>query len=299
FLLSQFLPKNASKGSISTLSGTFKPEHHSTDILQKIARQQLEMVPFLKELEEKTGKQIAIALEPEPFNTLETTEEVITYFHDYLFPCAKETYGPLFGKKTEETVTRYLGICYDTCHQACQFEDLPESLLRLKNAGIPIHKVQLSNALHLPSPKHNPAGIEKLKTFQEPVYLHQLIGKRQNHRDRVRDLSDFFETIYPKNPEYWNQMEAWRVHFHVPLFYRGSDELQTTQKDLNLAIQTLLSEELTQHFEIETYTWDVIPIEERQKLRKTLTDGLIREFEYVLEQFSKNQVLCIKTERIQ
>lgn len=289
FLLSQFLPDSVTKGSISTLSGTFKPEQHSEKVLQQIAKQQIQMIPFLKELEEKTGKQIVIALEPEPFNTLETTEEVVDYFQRYLFPCAQETLK-VFGKEAESLVTRYLGICYDTCHQACQFENLRESLLQLKAAGIPVHKVQLSNALHLASPEYNPVGVEKLKTFQELVYLHQLIGKRQQQRERVRDLSDFFETIYPQNQAYWNTMEAWRVHFHVPLFYRGTPELQTTQEDLSLAIQTLLQEELTQHFEIETYTWEVIPQEERQRLRKTLTEGLIHEFEYVLEIFEKHQV---------
>lgn len=289
-ILTKLLPDSLSKGSISTLSGTFKLQADGKDIWAKILENQLKLVLFLYQLEQETGKQIAVALEPEPLNTLETTEEILQYFQDYVYRLGAPKIQKATGKNGEEILRRYLGICYDTCHQACQFENISESLFALKKAGVVLHKVQLSNALHLENPARNPEGITQLKRFQENVYLHQIIGKKGTQRRIVKDLEDFFENVYPQAKSDWSTMDAWRIHFHVPLFHPGTPNLQTTQQDLEEALQIILQEEMASHFEIETYTWDVIPKAERELLRASPVEGLKKEFCYILDLFEKHGV---------
>ena len=45
----------------------------------------IDVVAHLVELKKKTGKTVTLGLEPEPRCYLETTDETITYFQDYLF----------------------------------------------------------------------------------------------------------------------------------------------------------------------------------------------------------------------
>ena len=45
---------------------------------------------------------------------------------------------------------RHLGIVFDICHQAVEYEDIPQSLQKLVDAGIPIFKLQEAAALYVP-----------------------------------------------------------------------------------------------------------------------------------------------------
>jgi hypothetical protein len=288
-LLSQLLDDSLPYGSISTLSGSYKPLEHHHQLLQEIAHHHLTLIEFLYQLEQETGKRICIALEPEPLNTLENTDEALAYFKNYLWASAPK-YPQHSPYSPEELVRRYLGICFDTCHQACQFESLPESLKRYQKEGVPLYKIQLSNALHLESPATNPEGIAHLRQFQEPVYLHQILGKSsQGQILAIPDLETFFKEVYPHHREKWNALGAWRIHFHVPLFYQGHKGLKSTQKDLEEALAYLLKEDLCSHFEIETYTWNVLPVEP-EGTGLTLFQGLQKEIDYVFQLFRQHGV---------
>ncbi|HBL42194.1 MAG TPA: hypothetical protein DDZ90_02230, partial [Planctomycetaceae bacterium] len=74
------------------------------------------------------------------------------------------------------TVREYLGACYDVCHQAVEFEDIPGSIRQITHAEIRINKIHISNAIELDQPGENAAGRELLAQYAEPRYLHQTIG---------------------------------------------------------------------------------------------------------------------------
>jgi hypothetical protein len=74
----------------------------------------------------------------------------------------------------------------------------------------------------------------------------------------------------------------WRIHFHVPLFAAEYDGLGSTQSYVRQVIDMARRTRLTRHFEIETYTWDVLP----PGLKVDLLDSIGREYDWVLAQFS-------------
>ncbi|MCX7010876.1 MAG: sugar phosphate isomerase, partial [Kiritimatiellaeota bacterium] len=170
----------------------------------------------LAALREKTGREIHVGLEPEPFCFLETTDEVIRFFD-----------GPLAAACADaaerELVRRHLGVCLDTCHVALQFESPLEALRRYRTAGIRVSKIQISAALETDA-----ADVGALQPFDEPVYLHQTKARFQNGELLAwPDLSDALPAIAQSE-----RLETVRVHFHVPLFWEGGALLRSTATDL-------------------------------------------------------------------
>ena len=53
----------------------------------------------------------------------------------------------------------------------------------------------------------------------------------------------------------------WRVHFHVPIHRRPESPLESTQDELGETLDALLGgpAAMTDHVEMETYTWSVLP----------------------------------------
>jgi hypothetical protein len=73
----------------------------------------------------------------------------------------------------------------------------------------------------------------------------------------------------------------WRIHFHVPLFTAEYDGLGSTQNYVRQVLDMAGRTRFARHFEIETYTWDVLPA----GLKIDLLDSIGREYEWVLDQF--------------
>ena len=90
----------------------------------------LQIVPDLLEL--NSGKTITLALEPEPCCYLETVEDAVAFFRDFLRH--PELVGELARElglsvsNSERAVRRHIGLCYDACHMAVQFEE-PEQAI--------------------------------------------------------------------------------------------------------------------------------------------------------------------------
>lgn len=259
-ILAEWLPENSS-GSISTVPCSFKPWITTQEDLGLMARQLADCARHLARIHENSGTLVHIGLEPEPSCFLETTEGALRFFNEVLFPSGEE-----------ELLRRHIGVCLDTCHVALQFENLAESVRAYQAAGIRISKVQLSSAL-----RATPFALEALQRFCEPVYFHQ-VKARQKSGQLLSwvDLPEALEQLAGQ-PE----VEELRVHYHVPLFFAGNDSLQSTHGTMDTEFFGLLGS-ATEHLEIETYTFDVLP----EELRK---GGLVRsiadEFRWVLAQF--------------
>ncbi|MEQ8768835.1 MAG: metabolite traffic protein EboE [Planctomycetota bacterium] len=267
--------------SFSSLCGTFRDWEEPLD-RNRMAAHIAAVAHALSLIREQTGKTVRIALEPEPMTSVETTEEAVAFFEGTVFRKARAFLATRAGfseSQAEEILRRHVGICFDTCHLAVQYEDLAASLARLRAAGIAVPKVQLSSALRLQDPADNEDGRRELARFDEERYLHQAVGRRKDGTKlRATDLPELFE-----NSD-WLEAESWRVHFHVPIFVTTLPSLQTTQGDLMEALESLVETGQCRHLEIETYTWGVIPEEERsQECGDDLVTSLEREYRWVLE----------------
>ncbi len=263
-------------GSISTVPGTFR-DWATPESRAAIVHNVLSCVAHCMEVQRRTGVTIAIALEPEPACLLETVDDVIAFFQDELYSqAAFKQLANLSGANPSEAelaLRTHLGICYDICHAAVEFEDPLTGIQRMQAAGIPILKLQLSSALRLPDV--NEQTLKALQTFDEPVYLHQVV---ERHGDVLTRYHDLPLAIAANEMDTSRQDKEWRVHFHVPIFLSMLQDFGTTQHDLARVLQAHAQSPIAPHLEVETYTWDVLPVDYRDV---PVGAAIARELEWV------------------
>lgn len=265
-VLASILPEQGF-GSVSTLPLGWRMEwgERKTELA---VGQLLAWVDFARDLEGRTGRRIALALEAEPGCILERTPQVLAFWKDALLPAARRA-------GVEATLPRHLGMCYDTCHQAVQFETPEEALGALQAAGIPVHKMQLSSALEF-TPDAARASLEARRAFAEPRFLHQT-------RARGPAGIDFYDDL-PEAMEKGDWSRPWRTHFHLPLQAESLLDarwVKTTREDMLRAYRFALEQDLCRHFEVETYTWSVMPEAERPAGDEALAAAMAREIAFV------------------
>ncbi len=250
------------EGSISTVPLGFKVFQYPADFEAQAIVQLLDLAVQLDRLYQETGRKVRLAIEPEPFCLLETTDESIAFFTK-LFETAAETSSPILAQE-------YLGLCYDVCHQAVEFEDVADSIRQIDAAGIRLNKIHITCAIHLENPAANAEGREALAQYVEPRYLHQMLAKTAAGQTlRHVDLS---ESLALQPPSNFAEAEAWRIHFHVPVDAEHLGPLGTTRRELKLALGAVAELDSAPHLEVETYTWEVLP-----GGAVNLVDGLTRE----------------------
>ena len=272
-------------GTLSTLPGSWKAWDVSEEALDRMALNLLSAAAAFHRIREETGRTLVLCLEPEPGCTIENTPETLAFFERRLLAGGAHRLAGLLGtgpSRAEEVARRHLGVCLDTCHLALQFENLPDSIRRLSEAGIRIGKAQLSSALVLKDPGRSPEGVRALQAFDEPRFLHQVTARTPSGIQFLPDL-----TLLDAAPEAWASASEWRCHFHVPLDRAAFPPLGTTQAELKAVLPTLLALPEPPHLEIETYTWSVLPERERPRDEAGLVEGLAREFAWVKAELAR------------
>lgn len=249
-LLSQLIPEGG-EGSISTvpLGGRMNPT--GPDFHAICFSNLIKMAGDLKDIFEKTGRRIRLAVEPEPMCAISSVPNDAVPLFRSLFEMAEAT-GNL------ETVQEYIGVCFDVCHQAVVFEEVTQSIDQLEDTGVRINKVHITNAIELSNPATNKAGREALLGYVEPRYLHQTYARTSD--GQVLSKVDLLEEDIngPADGEFMTA-DAWRVHFHVPVFADSLGPLKTTRNELKAALRRIKLLEYAPHLEVETYTWPVMP----------------------------------------
>jgi hypothetical protein len=244
------------EGSISTVPGAFKPNGRSSEAVAAMARNLMMAVADLVDLKRRTGKHIALALEPEPCCFLETTDESIAFFEGALLePETLDMLGGITGvgrSEAEILLRRHLGICYDVCHGSVEYEDTVAALDRLLAAGIAIPKIQLSTAMRIPA--MTKGLINAVMRYNDGVYLHQSIVRSGDNLSRHVDLPDAVTAFGEGQAD-----GEWRIHCHVPVFLADLGEISSTRSDLVATLAALRQRTRSSHLEVETYTWDVLP----------------------------------------
>lgn len=261
--------------SLSTVPGTIKPL--AGGAMDLMAGNYLLSVAHLVKLRARTGVTVALAIEPEPYCILETIAETVDFFRDYLFSdAAVARIGDLTGLDPVEAAAalpRHIGLCYDVCHAAVEYEDPAGSIATLRSAGIPVHKLQLSAALRVPL-----MGVEQraaLASFNEPTYLHQVIRRTPEGMKFHVDLPEALALGAATDGE------EWRIHFHVPVFIDTLGAFSSTRNFLVEILALHKANPISPHLEIETYTWDVLPDAVRSD---SVDKDIQREIRWVMEQ---------------
>ncbi len=274
--LAALLPEGV-KGTVSTVPGAFRPNGLGQEAA--MTENFVRCAAHLHALKESAGREIALALEPEPCCFLETTEEAAAFFRDWLFAGeAVRRMSALTGLSAgaaEDALRRHLGLCYDVCHAAVEFEDPAAGVAALRAAGVTIAKLQLSAALHLRMV--SPETLDRLRAFDEATYLHQVVARRGDTLDRFLDLPEALKAAWS------TAYDEWRVHFHVPVFLAELGHFSTTQHVLGAVLDLHRADPLSDHLEVETYTWDVLPPGLRNV---SVEEAVARELSWVMKRLT-------------
>ncbi|MGB3774630.1 MAG: metabolite traffic protein EboE [Leeuwenhoekiella sp.] len=275
-----FLLPEGNPGGISTSPISYKHWHKSSEkrheILQNGAKNLIELAVFLRELEEQTGHYIHFDIEPEPDGMLENSDEVIDFYNTYLLPEAEKSVQDV--DNSEEFVKKYLQICYDICHFSLAYEEPEETFQKFSENGILVGKIQISSALKIIfDPENKQLLWDSLARFNEATYLHQVTEKIDG---RVKTYPDLPVVLSEKK-----DFKELRAHFHVPVFLEEFQGLFSTQDYILKTFKYLEEHPVTQHLEVETYTWEVLP----DSLKIDLSSSIIRELQWVLEHVKQNE----------
>ncbi len=267
-LLVELLPPGVA-GSVSTVPASFKgfvaaePQRRKAIFANLVACGR-----FIAELAAKSGKDLHLGLEPEPCCLIETSFETVDFFNAWRA-----------SEPAAESLLRHVGVNYDCCHLAVEFESAKAALDRISAAGLRLSKLHLSSALRV---RPDAAGRTALAALVEPVYLHQVVVGRVNSnevRRRFVDLPDALADATPPQPD-----DEWRVHFHVPLHATPGEPFSDTRDHLTAALDWLEAHPgACSHLEMETYTWEVLPA----AWRLPIGEQLVHEYSWTLDALAK------------
>jgi sugar phosphate isomerase/epimerase len=254
----------------------FKPRVTDDSVVEAYATNVRTLAAGLHRIHERTGRIVTLALEPEPYCFLETTDEAIDFLVNRLrSPASIGALAAELGCAQGEARTildRHVGVVFDICHQAVEFEDIGAALRRLVAADVSIFKLQEASAVMIDDV--NDDAVEALRPYADSVYLTQTIERRNGELTRYLNLEDAF-AAYAADPG----PREWRIHFHVPVFLeRLGPYFKTTRFAIEEALAVHKETPLSAQLEIETYTWDVLPAELKTG---DIVDYVSRELEWV------------------
>ncbi|MFC0504035.1 metabolite traffic protein EboE [Micromonospora costi] len=259
-VLADLLPDDAARGSISTLPLAWR-RPWDADRADVSRRRLDELAAGLAAVERDTGRPVRVAFEPEPGCLVESTGQAAAL---------------LSGMDTDR-----LGVCVDLAHLACAWEEPAEALARLRAAGLPVVKVQVSAALEAADPA---GSADALRRWVEPRFLHQTraagCAGAADPADPAYAADDLDAALDAELPG------RWRVHYHVPLHAPPEEPLSSTLPVLRAALAALFTgpEAGCDHLDVETYTWGVLPEARRPRTDAELAAGIAAELAFARDE---------------
>jgi sugar phosphate isomerase/epimerase len=283
-LLATLMPAGG-EGSVSTLPLGWRIGW-SEEQSRKCAENLCGFLREARAIADVESRIIRLGIEPEPGCALETLDQVLSFWARHLRPAAQR------AGISPADLENHLGLCYDTCHQAIQFEDPVDVLDRLKVNGIRVVKMQLSSGLVFKADPER-KSLELRRQFVEERFLHQtrvltpagLIGFDDLPEALTADrgaIGGIPSAGSAQGIDLW--AHDWRVHFHLPIDSRhllASEAVSTTRDDMLKAYHYAVAHDLCRHFEVETYTWSVLPEAHRPKDDGDLAKCIARELRFI------------------
>ena len=206
---------------------------------------------------------------------------MITFFTGWLLPKGKKYLAEQLGyspQEAQKAILNHIQVCYDVCHFAIVYEKPAATFAKFAAHGIKIGKIQISAALKVLMPPELAKRVtmnRNLKPFAESTYLHQVIGRRENGAlTKYSDLPQALEKLVETTDQ------EWRIHFHVPVFLENYGAFSSTQTEILTVLKELVANpSITQHLEVETYTWEVLP----EDISLSLGESISRELSWVMK----------------
>lgn len=278
-ILSKLLPEGT-EGGISTSPLTYRFWYKNKATRSLAVSQSLEhlisVILFLHQVSETSGAVIHLDIEPEPDGLLENSKEFIGWYKETLLTAGVNLITSalrISRDQAEIIIRRHIRLCYDTCHFALEFEEPGAVINKLRMEGLRIGKVQVSSALKvlIPSSKGKDEVVKELLPFAESNYLHQVrIKTVEGEVIKIPDLE--MALLHPEKLP----VGELRTHFHVPVFLENYGILSSTREEIEKTFASITREDCD-HFEVETYTWGVLPFD----LKGDLKDFIIKELDWV------------------
>lgn len=287
FRILSALTSEGEHAGISTSPLSYKPWYNGNKVLldnacKKSVIQLVKLIKMLHAIEVDQKKTLHLDIEPEPDGFLENTQDIIDFFKGYLIPmgtnilCKELDISP---QGAESLIRKHIRLCYDVCHFALAYEDPADVVSKLKSNGIQIGKVQISAALKTIIPLDREARLaimESFLPFAESTYLHQVSAiDSSNAICRYRDLPEALEELCS------TKAVEWRTHFHVPVFLEQYNNHFSTNSEIIKVLNELRNNPFTDHLEVETYTWEVLP----DALKTDLTTSIVRELQWIQKHY--------------
>lgn len=285
-ILKELLP-DGMDGGISTNPLGYRHWYTTAETLRE-AREKgtlhvVEVISELIRIYHETGKVLHLDIEPEPDGMMETGREFIDWFEGDLLNLGIPTISAAFNLSAadaEAQIRKHLTLCYDVCHFAIGYEPHAAIISELAAKKIQIGKIQISAALRadLDKPAAERAEIRKaFDQFNEPVYLHQVVARQQDgnllrYLDLPEALGDFDNL----------SVQEWRAHYHVPISIKEIGFLATTQEDIIEVLNIQKNNPFTNHMEVETYTWEVLP----RQIKLPIAESISKELLWVSDQLT-------------
>lgn len=278
-ILAALLPAGI-EGGISTSPLSYRYWHEEDEkprVFETATLNLLQVVEHLVQIKKTSGSLIHIDIEPEPDGLLQNGDEFFDWYLNYLLPVGTAYLKDKLNcseSEAQNAIRDHVQLCYDVCHFAIGFEN-PEEVLKTAEAnGIKIGKIQISAALKalFGDDEQREKVINAFEQFNEPTYLHQVIARKND------GSKEYFADLPPalEKADYASVAE-WRSHFHVPLFIENYGVLQSTQEEITNVLSLHMKQPFSNHLEVETYTWDVLP----QELKLPIAQSIIRELQWV------------------
>lgn len=267
-LVSQLAPAGI-EASVSTLPGSFKGFALRGEDLRKIRDNIWHCIEHIARLSYQTGRKMHLGIEPEPMCLLESSGETIQFFDRLRAEHPRD-----------ERLAAHLGVDYDTSHFAVEFEEPQNALGCLLQHHIKISKIHLSSALKL---RPTPEARDALAAFVDNTYLHQVVVCRADEQRFIyRDLDEAL-ACEPQESEAVSegaQASEWRIHFHIPLHSPPTALFDNTSDHIAGVLDFLVENPgICTHLEMETYTWEVLPPELKDR---DVVDQLAAEYNWTL-----------------
>ena len=285
-ILEQLLPEGMD-GGISTNPLGYRHWYTTAETLNEARKtgtlNVIEVVKELIRISNDTGKVLHLDIEPEPDGMMETGREFIDWFEGDLLSLGILEISNAFDlndTEAEALIRKHVNLCYDVCHFAIGYEPHEEILNELATKNISVGKIQISAALKADlqkSPEEKPLIKKAFDIFNEPVYLHQVVAKQKDgNRLRYLDLPEALDDFENET------VQEWRAHFHVPISIKEIGLLSTTQEDIITVLNLQKNKPFTNHMEVETYTWEVLP----EQIKLPITESISKELDWVIKQLA-------------
>ncbi|WP_336924178.1 metabolite traffic protein EboE [Aquipuribacter sp. SD81] len=214
------------------------------------------------------GPRVRVGLEPEPGCVWEVLDDALDSTHGLA--------ALLDGRDPGG----HVGVCLDTCHSAVGFDDLADARDRLAVAGVDVVKLQASASLHVDAPGDE-ASRAAVGAFAEPRFLHQTRELAADGRVlAVDDLPEALTALPGHGP--------WRSHVHAPLHADWDGPVRPETGPLRAALAGLVVPGVVDVVEVETYTWSVLPAQQRDAAGGSLlAAGLAAELAWVRDRLTR------------